>query len=87
MLQHSKYLVQWVLDYRDDYVQKKFPIIEKNPSPRLSGSQYCEYLLVKMDFFYKSRYCEDYGIQGSNNRELPAESVLDKNSSVENPIL
>ena len=26
---------------------EKFPIIEKNPSPRLSRSQYCENLLVK----------------------------------------
>ena len=51
-------------------------MIEKNPSPQLSGSRYCEDLLVKnpdnqitWNFFYKSRYYGNRG--GPDNRGPP----------------
>ena len=48
---------------------------KKNRSPWLSGSWYCEEILVKnpgnqgtCNFFYQTRYCKDHGNQGTNNQ-------------------
>ena len=67
--------IQWVLDYRDDQVQKKFPIIKKKSQSSIIGIVVLWGIVSKkvpiielLGIFDKSRYCEDYGNRGPDNR-------------------